>query len=96
MYDGIYAKERSRDMLRYYDTHRCCYSFGSKGALEKFIKEHIELTSARQAFLEAYDKYGRHYYCFFTDVLGRIQIAVTNEVVTGVTVINVCLPQRTE
>ena len=83
-------------MLRYYDTDRCCYSFESKGALGKFIKEHIELTSAKQMFLEAYDKYGCRYYCFFTDVLGRIQIAVTKEVVVGVTVINVCLPQRTE
>lgn len=83
-------------MLRYYDAHRCCYSFGSKGALEKFIKEHIELASAKQMFLGAYDKYGGQYYCFFTDVLGRIQIAVTNEAIAGVTVINVCLPQRTE
>lgn len=83
-------------MLRYYSLHRCCYSFGSKGALEKFIKEHIELTSSRQAFLSAYDKYGGCYYCFFTDVLGHVQIGVANKVVDGVTVINVCLPQRTE
>lgn len=83
-------------MLRYYDTHRCCYSFRSKGALEKFINEHIELASSKQMLLSTYDKYGGCYYCFFTDVLGHVQIAVANEVAVGVTVINVCLPQRTE
>lgn len=98
MCDGIYAKERSRDMLRYYDTHRCCYSFRSKGALEKFINEHIELASSKQMLLSTYDKCVGCYYCFFTDVLGHIKIGVTNEVreIVGVTVINVCLPQRTE
>lgn len=96
MCDGIYAKERSRDMLRYYDTHRCCYSFRSKGALEKFIKEHIELASSKQMLLSTYDKCVGCYYCFFTDVLGHIKTGVTNEVIVGVTVINVCLPQRTE
>lgn len=83
-------------MLRYYAIHRCCYSFKSKGALEKFIKEHIELTSSKQMLLNAYDKYGGYYYCFFTDVFGHVKIGVTNEVIVGVTVINVCLPQRTE
>lgn len=81
-------------MIRYYDTDRCCYHFASEGALKKFLKEHAELYFMAASLVAAYSSSA--YYCFFTDVLGNIKVGVTEGVVPGITIINICLPQRTE
>lgn len=81
-------------MIRYYDTDRCCYRFVSKGALKKFLEEHAELYSMAASFVAAYSSSA--YYCFFVDIRGNIQAGTTEEMIPGITIINICSPQRTE
>lgn len=81
-------------MIRYYDTDRCCYRFTSKGALKKFLKEHAELYFMAASFVAAYSSSA--YYCFFTDIRGNIKVGMTEQTIPGITIINICLPQRTE
>lgn len=81
-------------MIRYYDAHRCCYRFWSKYALDDFIGERLELSSMREQFPSAYNR--ELLFCFWIDVLGRIQVGTTEGVPSDVVIIDIFLKQRTE